>query len=152
MLSYVFSFSHMGEVGQIKTNLGSTTGNSNGTTLGLFCLRRLFHLLMVEVVGHYGWLAEVAPFAVIVPDIKHPFLAFVLGRILYLRPCLHIQKSAPRLRMVGKALHEGSIAVFAGMQASHIGIDGIVRHREVGLGEDGLDLDFLDNHKRVFLV
>ena len=44
---------------------------------------------------------------------------------------LYMQKGAPRLRMIGETLHEGCITVLAGMQASHIGVHGIVRYRKV---------------------
>ena len=59
---------------------------------------------------------------------QEQFPALVFGRVLHLRPGLHVQEGTPRLRMVGESLHEGSIAIFTGMQASHIGIHGVVRY------------------------
>ena len=60
-------------------------------------------------------------------------LACVFSRLVDLRPGLDVHKLAPGLRVVGKALHEGGIAVFAGVGAAHVGIDGVIRHRQVCL-------------------
>ena len=48
--------------------------------------------------------------------------------------------------MIGKALHEGSVAVFTGMCAADIRIDGVIRHRQICLCHDILDFNFLDDH------
>ena len=83
---------------------------------------------------------------------QEQFLAFVFRRIFDLGPSLDIQEGPPWLRMVGKTLHEGSIAVFAGMQATHVRVHGIIRYRKVGFGEDGLDVYFFDGHNDYSLL
>ena len=41
------------------------------------------------------------------------------------RPLLYIHKAAPFLGMPGEAFHEGSVAILAGVRATHIRINGI---------------------------
>ena len=52
------------------------------------------------------------------------FFTHILSRPVNLRPALDVYELAPRFRVVGKALHEGGIAILAGMGTAHIGIDG----------------------------
>jgi hypothetical protein len=48
--------------------------------------------------------------------------------------------------MSGESLHKGSVAILAGMAAPYIGIDRIVAHRNVGLGDNIFGFDFFDKH------
>lgn len=61
-----------------------------------------------------------------------PGIAF---RISDIRPVLHVHEGAPRLGMAGEALHEGRVAVFTAVLAAHVGIDRVIRHRQIGPGE-----------------
>ena len=65
-------------------------------------------------------------------------------------PHLDVDELAPGLRMVGKPLHERSVAVFAAVRAAHIGVDGEICHRQVGLCYDALDCNLLDLHCQFF--
>ena len=54
--------------------------------------------------------------------------------------------------MIGKPLHEGRIAVFAGVGAAHIGINSVIRHRQIRLCHDIFDFDFLDTQTMFLLL
>ena len=77
---------------------------------------------------------------------EESFLPGVLTRFIDRRPVFDVHKLAPGLRMIGKALHEGSVAVFAGMGTAHIRIDRKIRYRQVGFRHDVFDFDFLNDH------
>ena len=59
------------------------------------------------------------------------FLARIPLGILDFWPVLHVDKLAPRLRMVRKPLHERGVAVLAAVQTTHVWIHREVGHRQV---------------------
>ncbi len=59
---------------------------------------------------------------------------------------LHVDELAPRLGVVGEALHERGVAVLAGVAAAHIRIDSEIGNRQVGFRHHASDTDFLDPH------
>lgn len=50
-----------------------------------------------------------------------------------------------RLRVPGKSLHKGRIAVFAGMGAANVGVDGVVADQQIGFCNDGFNRNLMDN-------
>jgi hypothetical protein len=57
-----------------------------------------------------------------------------------------IHEGAPGIVMARELLHEGGIAVAAGMSASHIGIEAIVYPLDIGPGQDRTAMDFGHSH------
>ena len=74
------------------------------------------------------------------------FLACILPCILNLRPVLHVNELAPRLRVVRKPLHKRGITVLTAVQTAHVGIHREVGHRQVGLRHHRLHFNFLYLH------
>lgn len=75
-------------------------------------------------------------------------LPVVFVRIVDRFPMFDIEKRSPGLGMTGKAFHERSVAIFAGVGASYVGIDRVATHRQ---GRAGHHASYIDLANDFFL-
>lgn len=75
-------------------------------------------------------------------------LPVVFVRIVDRFPMFDIEKRSPGLGMTGEAFHERSVAIFAGVGASYVGIDRVATHRQ---GRAGHHASYIDLANDFFL-
>ena len=73
----------------------------------------------------------------------------IVERALDVRPVLHVHETAPGFRVFGKPFHKRGVAILTAVLAAGVGVDRIIRHRQVGFGQHAFYISVLYDHFHV---